>query len=51
MLESRIQDEINKAQEELETFTKNDRGYRRKDTVEVVKDVMKRIKDATSEIN
>ena len=32
-------------------MTKNDASYRRKDTVEVVKDVMKRIKEATSEIN
>jgi len=35
----------------LERFTKNDQSYRRKDTVEVVKDAMKRIKEAASEVN
>ena len=35
----------------METFTKNDQSYRRKDTVEVVKDIMTRIKDAITEVN
>ena len=50
-LEDRINAVIKSAQEDLELFTKNDQSYRRKDTVEVVKDIMTRIKDAITELN
>lgn len=51
MLERKIANEIDAAREELERYTKNDQSYRRKDTVEVVTDVMRRIKEAASEAN
>jgi hypothetical protein len=51
LLEQRIAADIKRAQEELEGFAKNDASFRRKDTVEVVKDVMRRIKEAASELN
>jgi hypothetical protein len=51
LLERRIAAEIERAREELERFTKNDQSYRRKDTVEVVTDVMRRIKEAATEAN
>lgn len=50
-LEKDCSEKIKKAKDELDHFTKNDQSYRRKDTVEVVLDVMKRVKDAASEIN
>jgi len=50
-LEARVSEEIRKASEELAAFAKNDMSFRRKDTVEVVTNAMKRIKDAASEIN
>lgn len=51
LLERRLAAEIERAREELERFTKNDQSYRRKDTVEVVTDVMRRIKEAATEAN
>ena len=51
LLERRISGEIERAREDLGRFTKNDQSYRRKDTVEVVKDAMRRIKDAAHEVN
>jgi hypothetical protein len=50
-LERKIATEVEQAREELERFSRNDQSYRRKDTVEVVKDAMRRIKEATTEIN
>jgi len=40
-----------KAQADLEAFTQNDQSFRRRDTVEVVKDIMRRVKESASEIN
>ena len=51
LLEQRLAADIKRAQDDLESYTKNDSGFRRKDTVEVVKDVMRRIKEAASELN
>ena len=51
LLERKISTEIDQAKEHLEKYTRNDLSFRRKDTVEVVKDVMHRIKEAASEIN
>lgn len=47
----RIRDKLSQAKADFEKFTKYDQNTRRKDTVEVISDILQRIKDASSEIN
>lgn len=42
---------MEKAQADIDKFTKNDKEMRRKDTVEVMVDIMSRIKTAGNELN
>ena len=49
--ETKISSGLEKAQADIDKFTKNDVNMKRKDTVEVMVDVMKRIKALASELN
>ena len=51
VLEQRVQEQISRAQQELELASANDKSFRRRDTVEVVQDALKRIQEAASELN
>ena len=51
MLEEKVLAELQQAQADMEAYTQYDRSFRRRDTVEVVKDVLRRVKEAASEIN
>ena len=50
-LEDEVHAEIKAAQADLESQTRNDQSYRRKDTVEVVKVILERIKAAVTRVN
>jgi Cilia- and flagella-associated protein 54 len=49
--ETRVQDQLRKAQADAEKFTRNDQAIKRKDTVEVVMDILTRIKQTAEEVN
>ena len=51
LLELDINNKIQQANSDLIKYTKNDQHYKRRDTVEIVKNVLQRIKDAISLIN
>ena len=51
LLELDINNKIQQANSDLIKYTKNDQHYKRIDTVEIVKNVLSRIKDAISLIN
>lgn len=50
-IEQKIASALEKAQTDIDKFTKNDKEMKRKDTVEVMVDIMKRIKEAGNELN
>ena len=50
-LEQRIKQALADAQTDFNSFTKNDQELSRKDTVEVCMDILRRIKDAASDLN
>ena len=50
-LETRVRLIIEKAQTDLDTFTENDKSFRRKATVDVVKRIMETVKQAIEEVN
>ena len=50
-VEQRVTDQLRQAQEDAEKFTKNDQAMKRKDTVEVVMDILNRIKATADEVN
>ena len=51
MLNQRLLEQLGKAQIDAEKFTKNDQMIKRKDTVEVVVDILNRVKAAAEEVN
>ena len=50
-LQQRLQDQLRQAQIDSDKFTKNDQTVKRKDTVEVVVDILNRIKATADEVN
>lgn len=50
-IEQRLQEQLRKAQMDTDKFTKNDQTIKRKDTVEVVIDILNRIKATAEEVN
>jgi|LauGreDrversion2_2_1035103.scaffolds.fasta_scaffold846120_1 hypothetical protein len=50
-LENRLADELRIAQADAEKYTQNDETIKRKDTVEVVTDILNRIKSTAEEVN
>lgn len=50
-LEQRLSSELRRAQDDADKFTKNDQQIKRKDTVEVVLDILNRIKTVAEEVN
>jgi maltodextrin utilization protein YvdJ len=50
-LQQKLQDQLRQAQIEADQFTKNDQTIKRKDTVEVVVDILNRIKATADEVN
>lgn len=50
-LEERIMEQLRLAQVDFDKFTKNDQTIKRRDTVEVVMDILNRIKATAEEVN
>lgn len=51
LVERRLQESIKEAEAEYEKFTLNDKMIKRKDTVEVVIDILTKVKNSADEIN
>ncbi len=51
MTDQRLMDQLAKAQMDADKFTKNDQSIKRKDTVEVVVDIINRVKAIAEEVN
>jgi transcription antitermination factor NusG len=51
MVEQRLLEQLGRAQHDADKFTKNDQNIKRKDTVEVVVDILNRVKAVAEEVN